>query len=291
MVDGLAPQLGHIREGRVRPLGITTKARTPFLPDLPTIAETLPGFEFPMWVAVFAPGQDAEADRRQAVGRDRRHLQDPSTRKRYADLLVEPVGSTPQELDRFFEEQLAFNKDVIEKANIRRPNERAKSKQRIGRPCCAASERILTTHCGSLPRPPHLSDLLLRQEAGEEIDEALLHRESASRGGRRAGAPARGRDRYRQRRRAAARRLLDVCAAAHGQGSAANRSGRRRSITTSFRCSRRCARRGRASQPHRQPAQRDRAGAIRPSRSCAWRMRHVPRRARPSSRTSPPKRS
>jgi len=43
-----------------------------------------------------------------------------------------------------------------------------------------SDQRILTTHCGSLPRPPHLSDLLLRQEAGEEIDEALLQRESAA---------------------------------------------------------------------------------------------------------------
>ncbi len=37
-------------------------------------------------------------------------------------------------------------------------------------------DRILTTHCGSLPRPPELSDMLLRQEAGERIDEAALHR-------------------------------------------------------------------------------------------------------------------
>ena len=41
-------------------------------------------------------------------------------------------------------------------------------------------ERILTTHCGSLPRPEHLSELLLRQEAGERIDEMQLHRECAS---------------------------------------------------------------------------------------------------------------
>jgi len=43
-----------------------------------------------------------------------------------------------------------------------------------------STDRILTTHCGSLPRPAHLSDLLLRQEAGETVDQALLHRESAS---------------------------------------------------------------------------------------------------------------
>ena len=44
----------------------------------------------------------------------------------------------------------------------------------------ASRDRILTTHCGSLPRPPQLSELLLRQEAGESIDEQALHRECAS---------------------------------------------------------------------------------------------------------------
>jgi 5-methyltetrahydropteroyltriglutamate--homocysteine methyltransferase len=42
-----------------------------------------------------------------------------------------------------------------------------------------STDRILTTHCGSLPRPTQLSDLLLRQESGETIDETVLHRESA----------------------------------------------------------------------------------------------------------------
>ena len=51
-----------------------------------------------------------------------------------------------------------------------------------------SDERILTTHCGSLPRPPQLSDLLLRQEAGEPIDERRLHHESAERRGRGARA-------------------------------------------------------------------------------------------------------
>jgi len=44
----------------------------------------------------------------------------------------------------------------------------------------ASNDRILTTHCGSLPRPEQVSDLLLRQEAGERIDEALLHGECAA---------------------------------------------------------------------------------------------------------------
>ena len=43
-----------------------------------------------------------------------------------------------------------------------------------------SKDRILTTHCGSLPRPVELSDLLLRQEAGEQIDTQSLHRQSAA---------------------------------------------------------------------------------------------------------------
>ena len=43
-----------------------------------------------------------------------------------------------------------------------------------------SKDRILTTHCGSLPRPAALSDLLLRQEAGEKIDTQSLHRQTAA---------------------------------------------------------------------------------------------------------------
>jgi 5-methyltetrahydropteroyltriglutamate--homocysteine methyltransferase len=47
-------------------------------------------------------------------------------------------------------------------------------------PVQTSRERVLTTHCGSLPRPPRLSDLLLRQEAGDSINEQELHLECAS---------------------------------------------------------------------------------------------------------------
>ena len=43
-----------------------------------------------------------------------------------------------------------------------------------------STDRILTTHCGSLPRPMPLSDLLLRQDAGDEVDQSALDRECAS---------------------------------------------------------------------------------------------------------------
>jgi len=118
IVDGLAPQLGNIAEGRVRVLGVTTKERTPFLPDAPTVAEVLPGYQFPMWVALFAPAKTPKPIVDRLAAEVGKALQDPLTRKRYADVKVEPVGSTPDELDAFFREQLKFNEDIIKSANI-----------------------------------------------------------------------------------------------------------------------------------------------------------------------------
>ena len=85
-------------------------------------------------------------------------------------------------------------------------------------------DRILTTHVGSLPRNEKLSDLLMAQEAGEALrPESARGRDGQGRSPRRQGAEG-CRHRYRQRRRAAARRLPDLRAAAHVRLRAACRS-------------------------------------------------------------------
>lgn len=118
IIDGLAPQLGNIAEGRVRVLGVTTKGRTPFLPDVPAVSEVLPGYEFPMWVAVFAPAKTPRDIVNRFSSEIASALRDPTTRQRYVDMKVDPVGSTSEELHRFFQEQLKFNADIIKRANI-----------------------------------------------------------------------------------------------------------------------------------------------------------------------------
>src|SRR5688500_16407984 len=55
MFDNLPPSLEQIRAGKLRGLAVTTKERAPSMPDLPTIAETLPGYETYSWNAFFAP--------------------------------------------------------------------------------------------------------------------------------------------------------------------------------------------------------------------------------------------
>ena len=118
IIDGLAPQLGNIADGRVRVLGVTTAERTPFLPDAPAVSEVLPGYQFPMWVALFAPAKTPKAIVDRMAAEVGKAMQDPTTRQRYATVKVEAVGSTPEAFDTFFREQLKFNEDTIKAANI-----------------------------------------------------------------------------------------------------------------------------------------------------------------------------
>lgn len=118
IIDGLAPQLGNIKAGRVRPLGVTTLKRSSFLPDVPAISEVLPGYEYPMWVAVFAPAKTPVAIVDKLSAKIGAAVGAAETKKRYNDINVDPVGSAPAQLDQFFKKQVEFNQDIVTDAHI-----------------------------------------------------------------------------------------------------------------------------------------------------------------------------
>jgi tripartite-type tricarboxylate transporter receptor subunit TctC len=55
MFDNLPSSISHIQSGKLRPLAVTTLARSNSLPDVPTVAETVPGYEAGIWYGVVAP--------------------------------------------------------------------------------------------------------------------------------------------------------------------------------------------------------------------------------------------
>ena len=98
MFDNLASSLTQMKAGRVKALAVTTRARTPLAPDLPTIAEAgLPGFDISTWFGIFAPAGTPREALERLHAEFTRALAAPDVRERMLALGAEPVGSRPEE--------------------------------------------------------------------------------------------------------------------------------------------------------------------------------------------------
>ena len=102
MFDNLPTALPHIKAGKLRGLAVTTAARSPLAPDLPTMAESgLPGFELATWFAFFAPAATPKPIVDKISTDMRRVLAQPDMRERLAAIGVDIRASSPDELAVF----------------------------------------------------------------------------------------------------------------------------------------------------------------------------------------------
>jgi tripartite-type tricarboxylate transporter receptor subunit TctC len=118
MFDNLPSSSGHIKSGTLRALGVTTKERAPSFPDVPTVAETVPGYETYTWNALFAPAgtpPDVVAKLNEAANAA---LKDPAVIARMKEFSATIVGSTPEELGKHVTAELAKWTPVVKNANI-----------------------------------------------------------------------------------------------------------------------------------------------------------------------------
>jgi tripartite-type tricarboxylate transporter receptor subunit TctC len=98
MFDGIPSAMPHIRAGRLRALGVTSLQRVPTAPDIPTVAETLPGFEANGWFALFAPAGTPTEIVNKLNAEVNRILDQPDVKQRYAGLGAITVGGPPEKL-------------------------------------------------------------------------------------------------------------------------------------------------------------------------------------------------
>ena len=111
--DNLATAAPNIRAGKLKPLAVTTLARTPNLPDVPPVADTLKGFAIDTWWGLVAPAgtpRDVVMRLNQAFVAA---LQTPEAKTRFAILMAEPVTSSPEEFGSFMKAELAKYEKVV----------------------------------------------------------------------------------------------------------------------------------------------------------------------------------
>lgn len=98
MFDNLPSSSSHIKSGTLRALGVTTKDRAPSFPDIPTVDETVPGYETYTWNALFAPAGTPPEIVARLNEAAKTALADPGVISRMKDFSAKIVGSTPDEL-------------------------------------------------------------------------------------------------------------------------------------------------------------------------------------------------
>lgn len=105
--DNLATAAANIRSGKLKALAVTTTQRSSVMPDVPTVAETLPGFEIDTWWGLVAPAgtpADVVAKLNAAFTAA---LQSPDVKGKFAALMAEPAPSTPQAFGDFMNRERA----------------------------------------------------------------------------------------------------------------------------------------------------------------------------------------
>ena len=101
MFDNMPSALPMAKEGKIRALAVTTAKRSAAAPDIPTVGESLPGFEATTWFALFAPAGTPKAVIERLNAETVRIFKLPDIQERLAKLGLEPVLSSPEELARY----------------------------------------------------------------------------------------------------------------------------------------------------------------------------------------------
>ncbi|MDB5958075.1 MAG: bug [Ramlibacter sp.] len=117
--ENLAPALPQIKAGKLRALGVTSEQRASSLPDVPAIAEVLPGFSIVSWQAIFAPAGLPKPIVDRLAGEFIKAVQDPALRAQLLAQGVEPGGMTPAELSAFQKSEVEKWARVIKAGNIK----------------------------------------------------------------------------------------------------------------------------------------------------------------------------
>jgi tripartite-type tricarboxylate transporter receptor subunit TctC len=113
LFDNLPSSIGHIKSGKLRALAVTSDGREPSLPQLPTVGETVPGYEATAWFGIGMPKGTPRDVIDKVNAEINRALADPKMRERLAELGGKPIGGTPEEFGKIIAAETAKWEKVV----------------------------------------------------------------------------------------------------------------------------------------------------------------------------------
>jgi tripartite-type tricarboxylate transporter receptor subunit TctC len=119
MFAALAPALPHIRSQRLRAIAVTTSKRSAMLPDLPSVSETVPGYDAETWYGLVAPARTPTAIINRLNRDINEFLREPATVPSLHQMGFEPVGGTSDEFSSYLRSEIAKWGKLIKDINVR----------------------------------------------------------------------------------------------------------------------------------------------------------------------------
>jgi tripartite-type tricarboxylate transporter receptor subunit TctC len=120
IIDSLPVLQGAARDNSVRAIAVTSAARLPEFPNLPTVIESgLPGFETQNWFGIFAPARTPRAIVDRVANEVTRVTRDPACRQKLVDIGVGPTGLGPEALTAFWDSELAAWGPIVRSSGAR----------------------------------------------------------------------------------------------------------------------------------------------------------------------------
>jgi tripartite-type tricarboxylate transporter receptor subunit TctC len=119
MIPSMAASLEHFRAGRLRALAVTTTTRSRLLPDVPAVAEFVPGYEASSWYGVGVPKKTPTEIVEKLNREINAAIADPKLKARLADLGAEPMSMTPAEFEKFIAVETEKWGKVVKLAGIK----------------------------------------------------------------------------------------------------------------------------------------------------------------------------
>jgi tripartite-type tricarboxylate transporter receptor subunit TctC len=112
------PAMPHVKTGRLRALAMTSPKRASFAPDIPAVAETLPGYQSTLWYALLAPVGTPQPILRRVHDDALKVLRSKEVTQQLESQGAEPVGGTPQETQKFIQAEIAQWTRLVKQAKI-----------------------------------------------------------------------------------------------------------------------------------------------------------------------------
>jgi tripartite-type tricarboxylate transporter receptor subunit TctC len=120
MITGILVLMPHVKSGKLRALAVTSPARAPVMPDLPTVAESgLPGFDVRVWFGAFLPAGSPKSIVTLLNERIRKIVEAPDVRQRLIDQGADPVSDTPEQFGAYVKTELARWTKVVNDTGAR----------------------------------------------------------------------------------------------------------------------------------------------------------------------------